>query len=196
MRLWQLYAACAAIGVLGGAGIILGTTAIDDLRDEREARTRAIVRQERRYVERRTLDRREVAAIARRIARVETPTRADLLRLIRDAAATCEESPRAPACVRAARAFGGAAPISVAGTPPAARTPSRRTGAGSRPHRRPPTTRPDPARPRPEQPAPTTPTTPFPPPTGRPPVDVQTPPDVPLPRPTICAPILGGINCP
>lgn len=152
-----------AIGLLGGAGILLGQAALNGLNTERDVR----LRQAESSLRREAISAAEVKRIARRQARLERPTQRELARRLLSALKLIRRSPAlrararriAPELVAAGLATG---PIP---TPSRPRTTPRRPRTPTRPTPRPPTaTSPAPAPP----PAPSPPTTtpPAPPDVG------------------------------
>lgn len=202
-----LYALALFIGLLGGAGIILGQASLDRNAAEGAARRHDLhsqIERERARDRRVALSRREVQAIAKRTARLERPTARDLLDAIHRAAQACRAEPAA--CARAASGFRSAT-----------QTPTRPGGPGRRGDTTPPrgtTTTPAPApgahpqRPSsgspssPPAPSPGTGSTPAP---TRPPVEINPPPALgpigPIPPiqlppvPPVCTGVV-NVNCP
>lgn len=210
LRRRSLLAIAAGLGLLASGGIILGAWAIDDVADERSARSADARDALERELKRDVRLARGEAADAKRdadLARLKTPTVEDLLnrlRLIR------QKAQRDPRLRRELQRIGLAmtptpptaapAPSSTAPSGPT-RSPSSTTGPPA--PARTPTTSPPPPAPGGPPPAAAPPPSPSAPPSRpRPPVDVQTPPALPpvppvqLPRPSVCLPGLGGLNCP
>jgi hypothetical protein len=197
VRRGHVVGAALTVGCLSGAGIIVGTNALRNLDREREARAQAIVQSERRRTEARTLDRAQVSALARRIARQEQPSTADLLRLIRRAARACEAQPARCATARAAFGAGATRATAPVAPVPAARhdRPDRPATAPQSPHSG--AGRPDrPLPPLPPAGGSSSPAAPGPPPAApAPPVTVSPPPSLPLPCVGLTTPVV-GVACP
>lgn len=182
-----LLALALFIGLLGGGAILLGQAGLDQARLEGahgRARDRALSAERDRSLRAEILSKRELRALARRQARLERPTEADILRLIRRASAVCARLPARCRAATPARSQLGTEPAPTGSAPgPTARAPSRRPARRPRPPEGPQT----PPAQRPE---------PSPPPQPRPPIDLHTPPTGPLPAPTACLPPLLDLNCP
>ena len=176
-----LLAGALVLGLLSAGGIIAGVLALQHASAERH---RAVAVDK--------LTTKDVAAIAKRIFRIESPTPAEFVEQIRRALRVCAADPK---CSRAFRetvtsanapALRRAAPTPTASTPIRQRSPSAQI----------PTTRPRTTPDRRRRRSPTggapEPTTPAPSPEPTPTVDVHTPQG--LPAPQLCTPLV-GINC-
>jgi hypothetical protein len=169
------------LGLLGATGILLGAQAIDDAAN---ARHLVITRAE--------ITDRDVAAIARRIWRLERPTRTEVLHQIRRALRACRYSPSCLERLDAASQAIAPGPTAQAPGPPA--TPPRRGHPPPRGGPAPPTRPEEPAGPVPPRP-PTTPPTPPPPAPGPPPpVGLRLPPIGPIEIPPVCTRVV-AVNC-
>lgn len=178
-----LLAIALTLGILGAAGVVGSQAALHHLNEERERAVRA-----------ETLTRDDVAAIAKRILRIESPSRAELLARIQAALRACM---RDPSCADALRAAAGEtsfgdrqttrrAPLDLAAT----RRGSPAPGDGS-PRRRA-TRRPDRRQPSPGSPSDPS-AGPDPSPAPGPPA-ITTPPLPGAGRPMLCTPLL-DVNC-
>jgi hypothetical protein len=193
---WHLFIMALGIGLLGGAGILVGSVAIDRGNQFNADRRADLATQLQRQLladRRAQLTAADIRRIARRTAKLERPTSTDLLRAIRRAADVCRQLPRQ--CARALQGSRAATTTSPVGpavpapgrSGPTARAPARKHRPGGSPA------------PRPE---------PTPPGGGgpqRPPIDVQTPPStppvgplpvVPVPLVQVCVNGTVAVNCP
>jgi hypothetical protein len=178
LQRWHLLGSGLFVGLLLAGALLGAHLALVGVRHERNQR----IAEAESALRREQLTQADVKAIAKRTARLEQPTRKQLLRRIHHAQRVCLGS---PTCRRLASQVQHDV-VQETPRPPA---PSRRSNP--QPQRQRPGR---PQSPKPSAPGPST-QPQRPPPPQRPPVDVHTPPSVPVPPVSLCTPLV-DVNCP
>lgn len=186
-----------ALGLLAGAGIVLGGMAVERVADERQARGDLRREQLRRDLEREVA----IARTDARVARLESPTESDLEHALARAIELLDQRPALRRRLAHDVAQELELPVRMPSEPPASADPHRR--GSDRTSTSPPGDVEAPASSSPEQaPGPATPAPgafppepPPPTPAPRPPIVVTTPP-LPLVLPPVCVDGLLSVNCP
>jgi hypothetical protein len=176
LQRWHLLGSGLFVGLLLAGALLGAHLALVGVRHERNQR----IAEAESALRREQLTQADVKAIARRTARLERPTRKQLLRQIHRAQRVCLGS---PTCRRLASQVRHDVVQETLRTP----VPPRRRNP--QPQRQP-----RPQSPTTTAPAPSPQPQPSPPP-QRPPVDVHTPPSIPVPPVSLCTPLV-DVNCP
>lgn len=186
-------AVIVVLGLLAGAGVVIGKIAVTRVANERSARSAGARAQLRRELELERAARRRGDELDRRLRRQESPTVRELERRIALIATLLR---RHPELRRRLAELGLLAPVVVPSSP--AREP-RPPARGPRGAQRPPADRHRGGSSSPPSSGPGHPPASGPPPPSRPPVDVPgtvTTPAGTVTVPTVCIPGIGGVGCP